>query len=104
MRGSISITRSVAGLEHIPSGYFHANAAWLGCSVLAHNLGIWGDLITGKPMVTNRTRRTRLIALAAVIVNRSGRHLLRLPTAWPWADQFVSTLEQIRSLPAPASG
>jgi hypothetical protein len=93
-----------AGLEHIPSGYFHANAAWLGCSVLAHNLGIWGDLITGKPMVTNRTRRTRLIALAAVIVNRSGRHLLRLPTAWPWADQFVSTLEQIRSLPAPASG
>ena len=27
-----------AGLEHCPSGRFFANAAWLGCAVLAHNL------------------------------------------------------------------
>jgi hypothetical protein len=26
-----------AGLEHCPSGRFYANAAWLGCAVLAHN-------------------------------------------------------------------
>lgn len=50
------------------------------------------------------THRTRLIALAAVIVNRSGRHLLRFPTSWPRADQFATTLEQIRALPEPASG
>ena len=93
-----------AGLEHIPSGHYGANAAWLGCTVLAHNIGIWASLITGQPAVTNQTRRTRLIAMAAVIVNRSGRHLLRFPTGWPWADQFVSMLQQIRSLPAPASG
>ncbi len=93
-----------AGLEHIPSGHFHANAVWLGCSVLAHNIGIWSSLITGQPTVTNRTRRTQLMAMAAVIVNRSGRHLLRFPSGWPWADHFVSMLEQIRSLPAPASG
>ncbi len=41
--------------------------------------------------------------MAAVIVNRSGRHLLRFPTGWPWADQFTSMLKQLRSLPAPAS-
>ena len=93
-----------AGLEHIPSGHFHANAAWLACSVLAHNLGIWSSSITGQPAVTNRTRRTQLIAIAAVMVNRSGRHMLRFPTSWPWADQFTTMLQHLRSLPAPASG
>ena len=27
-----------AGLDHVPSGNFHANSAWLQCTVLAHNL------------------------------------------------------------------
>lgn len=44
-----------AGREHIPSGHFHANAAWLGCSVLAHNIGIWTSSLAGQPTVTNRT-------------------------------------------------
>ena len=91
-----------SGLEHIPSGHFHANAAWLACSVLAHNLGIWSGAIAGTPPVTNRTRRIRLISLAAVIVNRSGRHTLRFPARWPWAAQFQQTLESIRALPAPS--
>ena len=30
-----------AGLEHVPSGRFHANSAWLQCAVLAHNLTRW---------------------------------------------------------------
>ena len=30
-----------AGMEHCPSGKFFANAAWLGCAVLAHNLTRW---------------------------------------------------------------
>ena len=30
-----------AGLEHCPSGHFFANAAWLACAVLAHNLIRW---------------------------------------------------------------
>lgn len=44
-------------------------------------------------------RRTRLIALAAVIVNRSGRPLMRLPARWPWARQVNNTLTAIRALP-----
>lgn len=91
-----------AGLEHIPSGHYHANAAWLACSVLAHNLGIWVDLLAGHPPMTHRTRRARLISLAAVIVNRSGRALMRLPARWPWARQFNDTLKAIRALPAPS--
>ena len=30
-----------AGLEHVPSGQFFANAAWLLCAVLAHDLIRW---------------------------------------------------------------
>jgi len=91
-----------AGLEHIPSGHYHANAAWLACAVLAHNLGCWSTLIAGLAPVTNRTRRTRLISLAAVIVNRSGRMLLRLPARWPWANEFHAALSALRALPAPS--
>ncbi len=91
-----------AGLEHIPSGHYHANAAWLACAVLAHNLGCWTTQLAGLAPETNRTRRTRLIALPAVIVNRSGRMLLRLPARWPWAEQFHTALNTIRALPAPS--
>jgi hypothetical protein len=92
-----------AGLDHIPSGHYQANAAWLACAVLAHNLGIWTTVLARQPIVTNRTRRTRLISLAAVIVNRSGRMLLRFPARWPWANEFHAALSALRALPA-ASG
>ena len=34
-----------AGLEHVPSGNFHANSAWLQCTVLAHNLIRWTAIL-----------------------------------------------------------
>jgi hypothetical protein len=91
-----------AGLEHVPSGHYGANCAWLACAVLAHNLGHWASLLANTPPVTNRTRRNQLIALPAVIVNRSGRPTLRYPANWPWAHQFHKTLTAIRNLPAPS--
>lgn len=90
------------GLEHTPSGHYHANAAWLACAVLAHNLGIWTSLLAGQPPITNRTRRARMISLAGVIVNRSGQMLLRLPTRWPWATEFTTAHNALRALPAPS--
>ncbi|MCP3854038.1 MAG: IS1380 family transposase [Actinomycetia bacterium] len=91
-----------AGLDHIPSGHYHANAAWLACAVLAHNLGCWTTQLARQPAVTNRTRRTRLLQVPAAIVNRSGRTLLRLPARWPWATTFTRTLSALRALPAPS--
>jgi len=91
-----------AGLEHIPSGHYAANAAWLDCAVLAHNLGCWTTQLAEQPQATNRTRRTRLISLPAIAVNRSGTPTLRLPTRWPWAQQFHQALNAIRALPEPS--
>ena len=96
-----------SGLEHIPSGNFHANSAWLQCAVLAHNMIRW-TAILGKTRVDNqlivaRTLRTQMIAIPGRIVNRSGRTTLRMPTHWPWATAFTTALDALRQLrPAPA--
>lgn len=92
-----------AGLEHIPSGYFFANGAWLACAVLAHNLTRWtarlGGIAARNQLVVARTIRTRLISMPGRLVNRAGTPTLRLPTDWPWADTFTTTLANLRLLP-----
>jgi hypothetical protein len=96
-----------SGLDHVPSGRFHANSAWLQCAVLAHNLTRWtallGELRADDQLVVARTIRTRLLALPARLVNRSGRATLRMPRGWPWAHQFVTALNALRDL-QPATG
>ena len=94
-----------AGLEHVPSGHFFANGAWLQCAVLAHNLMRWGATI-GQPapvdqLIVARTTRLRLIDIPGRLVNRSGVLTLRGPQHWPWAPLFTRRLAAIRALPAP---
>jgi hypothetical protein len=92
-----------AGLEHCPSGNFSANAAWLGCAVLAHNITRWtvrlGDIHPGDQLTVARTVRTRILTLPGRLVNRSGRRVLRFPARWPWATTFTRALDQLRALP-----
>jgi hypothetical protein len=96
-----------AGLDHIPSGNFHANSAWLQCVVLAHNLIRWtailGNIRVDDELTVARTVRTQLVAIPGRLVNRAGRTMLRLPTRWPWATTFTTALDTLRLLrPAPA--
>ena len=49
-----------AGLSHCPSGSFFANAAWLGCTVLAHNLYRWIEHVIGVTIVIYRVRQTEM--------------------------------------------
>jgi len=92
-----------AGLEHCPSGKFFANAAWLCCAVIAHNLIRWtasiGDVHPDDQLTVARTIRTRLIALPGRLVNHHGQPTLRLPTRWPWERQFHTALTQLRAIP-----
>jgi len=92
-----------AGLEHVPSGQFFANGAWLCCAVLAHNLLRWSVTLGRRSpideLVVARTVRTRLIAIPGRIVNRSGMPTLRGPLHWPWAGWFTSRLAALRALP-----
>jgi len=96
-----------AGLEHVPSGNFHANSVWLQCAVLAHNLIRWtaicGKVRVDQQLIVARTVRTRLLTIPGRIVNRAGRPTLRLPTNWPSATAFTTALDTLRTL-QPASG
>ncbi len=69
-----------AGLEHVPSGNFSANAAWLLCAALAHNLIRWsallGELTPADQLVVARTVRTRFFSVPGRLVSRSGTHTL----------------------------
>ena len=48
------------GLNHIPSGRFAANGAWLAIQVMAHNLARWTARIgLGEQIVTTKTLRRR---------------------------------------------
>lgn len=97
-----------AGLEHCPSGKFFANAAWLGCGVIAHNLIRWMSRVgdnnkSNHRLTVMRTERVQLLSTPGRVVNRSGRMTLRLPQAWPWTERFTNLLINLRLLPA-ASG
>jgi hypothetical protein len=91
-----------AGMEHCPSGDFSANAAWMCCAVLAHNLIRWsahlGDLVEDDTLVVAATLRTRYFSVPARLVNRSGRPTLRGPAHWPWARSFTSALAKLRGV------
>ena len=60
-----------AGLSHCPSGNFFANAAWLACATLAHNLYRWIEQHTRPAgrLTNGNTVRTRLFRLPGRIVN-----------------------------------
>jgi hypothetical protein len=92
-----------AGLEHCPSGRFFANAAWLGCAVLAHNLVRWtaslGGIRADDRLTVAATIRFRVLAVPGRLVNRAGRSVLRLPERWPWAQPFTTALSRLRALP-----
>jgi hypothetical protein len=91
-----------AGLEHVPSGHFSANSAWLQCAVLAHNLIRWTATL-GRPgpvdrLTVARTLRVRLFSVPGRLVNRAGIVTLRGPTNWPWASWFTGRLQRLRAL------
>lgn len=92
-----------AGLSHCPSGSFFANAAWLSCATLAHNLYRWIDRLTKQHkqnrLTNGNTVRTHLFRLPGRLVNHAGKPILRLPAKWPWAHGYLTTLTGIRSLP-----
>ena len=90
------------GLNHLPSGRFAANAAWLAVPALAHNLARWTARIgLGQQIVTTKTLRRRFLALAGRLT-RSARCLtLHLPKHWPWETQFSRALARLRAIPLP---
>ena len=91
------------GLNHLPSGRFPANAAWMAAQVMAHNLARWTTRIgLGEPEATTKTLRRRFFSLAGRLTRSARRLTLHLPQRWPWQNQFGRAWQDCapyRSLP-----
>jgi hypothetical protein len=91
-----------AGLAHLPSGRFTANAAWLALAVIAHNLARSVGLLAGGSLhrATAATLRRAIFTMPGRLVRSGRRRRLRLPEHWPWAGQFTTALAAISAIPA----
>jgi len=89
------------GLDNLPCRGFHANWAYLLCTLLAYNLLCWLKLLAlpARERLSYAKRlRFRFIAVAAT-VGRSGRRLLlRLSAGYPLLNDFVEALQRVRGL------
>ena len=80
-------------LAHLPSGFFPANAAWLTCAAIAHNLlraaGSLASLAYGK--ARGATIRRDLIDVAARTARHGHGHItLHLPEAWHREHEWMT--------------
>ena len=90
-------------LNHLPSGRFAANGAWLAVQVLAHNVARWTSRIgLGAGIITTKTLRRRLFSLPGRLTRSARRVRLHLPQHWPWAEAFRLALARLRAIPPSA--
>lgn len=90
-----------AGLAHLPSKSFMANAAWLALTVIAHNLGRAVGRLAGHDLekATAATLQRRVFTVPGRLVTSGRRQHLRLPASWPWADAIEQALHRIHAIP-----
>jgi hypothetical protein len=90
-------------LAHLPSGCFPANAAWLACAALAHNLlraaGSLASLAYAK--ARGATIRADLIDVAARIARHGHGHItVHLPEGWHREHEWMTLFEAATGPPA----
>jgi hypothetical protein len=87
------------GLNHLPSGRFAANGAWLTFNVMAHNLARFTSRIgLGETLIATDTLRRHHIAMPGRLTRSARIATLHLPTRWPWREQFCRALQRLRAV------
>ena len=71
---------------------FTANAAWLVCAAIAHNLTRAAGCLAGRSHAKARgaTLRRRLVLVPARLARPQGRPTLHLPAYWPWQQAWTN--------------
>ena len=100
VENSIRDLKYGVGLNHLPSGRFGANGAWLAFNVMAHNLIRWTAAIglADAEAMTTKTFRRRLLAMPGRLACSGRRSTLHLPAHWPWEAQFLAALAALRTV------
>jgi hypothetical protein len=93
-------------LAHLPSGSFPANAAWLACAAISHNLlraaGALASLACAK--ARGATLRRNLIDVAGRTARRGRGHItLHLPGEWHREQEWMNLFEAATGPPVQAA-
>jgi Transposase DDE domain group 1 len=89
------------GLDNLPCRGFHANWAYLLCTLLAYDLLCWLKLLAlpaGEHASYAKRLRFRFISVAATVGCSGRRLVLRLSAGYALLTDFVRALERIRGL------
>jgi hypothetical protein len=88
------------GLQNLPFASFTQNLTWVATSLVAGALIAWaqmicldGELKKAEP----KTIRYRILHVAAVLVRRGRRLILRLDETWPWAGALRRAFLRLRT-------
>ena len=88
------------GLQNLPFESFTQNQAWVAVTVVAGALLAWaqatcldGELAKAEP----KTLRYRVFHVAARLVRRGRRLVLRLDRTWPWAADVAAAFARLRA-------
>ncbi|MET7846578.1 IS1380 family transposase [Streptomyces sp. NPDC005356] len=93
-----------SALAHLPSGHFHANAAWLTLWAMTYNLLRATGALTSAfhAKATTATLRTHLVQIPARIARSARRITLHLPHNWPWQHAWTHLFDTAHDPPGPA--
>ncbi|MER5361649.1 IS1380 family transposase [Streptomyces sp. NPDC002785] len=93
-----------AALAHLPSGHFHANAAWLTLWAITYNLLRATGALTSAfhAKATTATLRAHLVHVPARIARSARRITLHLPRRWPWQHAWTHLFDTVHDPPEPA--
>jgi hypothetical protein len=88
------------GWNHMPSGRFGANAAWMAIAAMAHNLSRWSARLGGisPRIVTTPTMRRRYFSVPGHLSRSGRRQCLHLAQRWPWREGFLEALRRLRAI------
>jgi hypothetical protein len=94
-----------SALAHLPSGKFTANAAWLACAAIAHNLTRAAGALASTFHARARTAtiRAQLINIPARLARSAHRLVLHLPQHWPWQDGLDELIRRALHDPLPTT-
>lgn len=91
-------------LAHLPSGRFAANAAWLTCAGIAHNLLRAAGTLASRHHAKARgaTIRRQIIGVPARLARRARTIVVHLPEHWPWRTAWQQLFTATHPPPAAA--
>ena len=88
------------GLANLPFASFTQNLAWVAASLVAGSLLAWAQMTCLDDELKKaepKTLRYRILHVAAVLVRRGRRLVLRLDETWPWAPALQRAFLKLRS-------